>query len=157
MRFHSFLLYLIAIGLSFNGYMVVYRWSSYFLCYNRWNLRPDHVRICFLLKRIKNQKFAWPLMKRFRKNLTSQKNLTTPADAIAAKAKQTGVKYAPQIYSVWLVHDRWQGHRTIPTAPAHPATSSWGAARPEVRGVTLRSAENALSRFGGKEELLINE
>ena len=27
--------------------------------------------ICFLLKRIKNQKFAWPLMKRFRKNLTS--------------------------------------------------------------------------------------
>ena len=29
-----------------------------------------------------------------------QKNLTTPADAIAAKAQKTGVKYAPQIYSV---------------------------------------------------------
>ena len=80
----------------------------------------------------KNSEKIWPV----------QKNLTTAADAIAAKAKQTGVKYAPQIYSVWLVHDRWQGHRTIPTAPAHPPTSSWEAASPEVRGVTLRSAEN---------------
>ena len=41
MRFHSFLLYLIALGLSFNGYMVVYRWSASFYRYNRWNLRQD--------------------------------------------------------------------------------------------------------------------
>ena len=41
MRFHSFLLYRIALGLSFNGYMVVYRWSASFYRYNRWNLRQD--------------------------------------------------------------------------------------------------------------------
>ena len=139
MRFHSFLLYLIAIGLSFNGYMVVYRWSSYFLCYNRWNLRPDHVRICFLLKRIKNQKFAWPLTEKIPKKFDQSKRIwplvqTQSRQKLSKRGLNMLLKST--VYDWCTIGDRvtGQSRQLLPTPPQareglpdlRSAVSLWG-------------------------------